>query len=255
MAVKILTLGFVSAGTFESTMKHLYEGNFLEKPRDHYFLYQHYPLKKEETKQRQLRVCEKYNIHWYDAGYDRGLHKGMNYLFELVNPDDDDVIIGFDPDEWPISPGFDQAFEDALNDPVHPNFGFASMLNNYLQATNCILIGGRRVEICPIGIIPMTISAFKAGWFRQIGGWQQPTNYYGHLEHHIVAKIRETGKLCGILGDFMGINKPNDLRLKTPLVDYVHEDSIYRQYKDTQAKFIFTGSFEEFLRARGVDLE
>lgn len=246
MAVKILTLGFVSAGTFESTMKHLYEGNFLEKPRDHYFLYQHYPLKKEETKQRQLRVCEKYNIHWYDAGYDRGLHKGMNYLFELVNPDDDDVIIGFDPDEWPISPGFDQALEDALTDPKYPDIVLAYLKNStFPPMPYADVVGGRAAHIFSDSIAAVNVAAFKAGWFRAIGGWWQPTTHWGYLEVHVNSKIKETNKRRCILRDVRCLTR--DLP-----PEFVPQSPIYGEYKGCQANWTSKESFEEWLNKRGL---
>lgn len=241
----IITLGFVSAKTLESTMNHLYEANILLKPHKHYFLYQHYPLSKEKTKISQLATCEKYGMIWVDSGFDRGLHNGMNYLMGQLNLNDDDIVIGLDPDEWPITRGFDQALEDALTDPNYPDMVISYLRNSTFPPVNYSqLVGGHRAYVFTESIAATNVAAFKAGWFKQIGGWWEPTTHYGYLEVHINSKIQETKKTRCVLEDVRCVNVG-------PIEGYVPQDELYRQYKGCQANWTSKESFEDWLKKNG----
>jgi len=255
----ITTLGFVSAETFESCMIHLYEGKFLSLGCPHYFLYQHFPLKKERCKNKQKEICDRYGIIWVDSGYDRGLHEGMNYLVSVINPTDDTVIIGFDPYEWPTTPGFDVALTEVLSAEDNQDIVLAALKNNYNQNGFWISryypgkIGNHDIMITNAGVCPMSISAFKTSWFKQIGGWKQSSTHYGHLEEYIRDKLKETGKLSCVLHNYSCINVEGAPEYKTPLINFHPQDSLYKEYKQCQADYSSKEAFEVWLQKRGIN--
>lgn len=246
MAVYLITCGFVRAEIFAEKMVHLYEEDTMSIDMKHYFLYQHYPLKKEFEKAGLRKVCEKYNITWLDAGKDLGLHGGANYMMQQINPADSDVIIGHDPDDYADTKGWDKAIVDIVTQD--PSIAIAYLNNGYNinHTPGCIfqdtVIAGHKVKIPTNRPTMMSISGYTAGWIRQIGGFSQPTTHYGHIESHFWRKAAQMHKKWAILEEYS---------VRYGVGSYSH-DQLYTEYKQAQANFTSRESFEEWLKKKGL---
>ncbi|MBP7210947.1 MAG: hypothetical protein KBA02_07125 [Paludibacteraceae bacterium] len=247
MNVYKVSCGFVAADRFAGAAKKMYEEDILTIDAPHYFLYQHYPINKEENKKQLQDICNKYGIIWIDSGYDRGLHNGFNHLVSVIDPKDEDVLLGIDPDDIVLTRGWDKAIVDVVSSQ---NSVTMACLDNYFalnHSPGCVfedaVIAGYRVKIPTNRPTMMNASGFTARWFKQMGGFNEPTTHYGHVESHIWQQLIKHFKRYAILLDYKLENRPGQLPEQNPL---------YTQYKQAQASFQSRESFEEWLIKKGL---
>lgn len=238
---QLLSLGFVRADIFAASMRHLYEDDMLSQHYDHYFLYQHYPIDKENNRSKLLATCQRYGIKWVDSGFDRGLHNGFNYLVSVIPHCP--RRIGFDPDDWPVEKGWDLALLSALDDPLVE----LTCLNNYRNMDTPGVewdyrsINGINIAVPLNRPTMMAVGASKTDFFLRNGGMQEPTSHYGHVESWIWGRLQREGKQYAILTDYHQI------------YDVVPDhDPLYTKYKAEQAAMTNRQSFEEWLKCASI---
>lgn len=214
------------------------------KHSPHFILDDHYPLRRAANAAAlQVLAAKNPTLVLVDSGHNRGLHHGFNYLMEQVKPTRDDYIIVVDPDCFPLDTGWDTALVEALRgDDQLAYVGLSSKVtyegNGTLwQATRS---GGIDVML-PNRAQQFNITAWKASFLLDVGWWEEPTNFYGHLESAMWAKKNKMHKTMGYLPKFT-----EDFRLVT-----MHDPS-FQEYKREHAAFRYQGSFTEYVKEKGI---
>lgn len=244
MNIFAITLGFAPRRMIAEGMKNYYATASV-KPVQHILLDQHYPLQRE-GEPALAEIAEQYGLKLVDSGFDRGLHKGFNYAFEnhFDGMTDADCIVGFDPDSVVATPGWDAALRDALM--ADATLALCTLMNpisrGELQARGYTpkAAGALRYWVTHQACMG-NVSAARVSYLRRAGGLHEPTNYYGHLESAMFAKIREQGLSWAYLQDFHEADRRGQA---------TQHDPEYIAYKHAHAHSQhFKGSFAEFLAA------
>jgi len=190
-----ITLGFVPARIWkQSAAAYAATRNPLLRYK-HYFVDQHYPLKKEKNRVALRKICEEHGIEVLDPGKNLGLHDGFNWALRQINPPDHAVIIAYDPDTNPLGQGWDMALVRAIRGDSKQNVVWASLIHE--QAAKELEERGyeRRKADGYIDLmvtrrpVMNSISAFSYGWLKRVGGLSEPTAFYGHLEAAMYDKL------------------------------------------------------------------
>lgn len=256
MEYHLTTMGFVRADIFEVTARNLYEDSpTLTLPVRHYFAYQHYPIDKENNRAKLKNICDKYGIIWVDMDFDRGLHNGFNHLMSIIKPKPDDIVIGLDPDDRIETKGWDKAMVEATLDRPD-RIPFITLNNHYglNDSPGCIfrdeLLGGHRAKVPTNRAICMNGLSFLVSWYNKIGGFNEPTTHYGHIESFLWGKLAQFNQELAVLVDYRyGPHHWEENASKLPSLP--SHDPLYTQYKHAQASFQSRESFEEWLVKTG----
>lgn len=238
MKVYVISLGFVSASACKMCFESVYKTKNPDVAWEHYFLYQHYPLKKEKNKKALKEICDDYGIHWLDAGENLGLSKGFNLALEKCGATDEDLVIGLDPDNIILSPGWDMALVRAIMGGK--SIGWASLWNTqspieFAQKphTEEVVDGYLKLWITQHPIVN-SICIWRVKDLRDMGGLREVTPLYGGLEAEMFPHFKARGLRWAVLRQY---EEGHPIKLK--------EDEIYREWK---WKYAHTGEVK-------VDLE
>lgn len=244
MNVHVITLGFAPARIIREGFRKKWATSNPDLAHTHWLLDQHYPLDRERHAAELPWICEQYGVNLVDGEYDRGLHHGFNHMLSIINPKPGDVIISYDPDSGPLIQGWDMALVTAITlgkfeiaSTVDPRC--AKELDQY-GFDEWIVDGYLRVRE-PTKDIVIGISAWSADFLKQVGGFSEPTEYYGGLEAAMWAKMKAAkGRMC-YLPDY---TEENLMR--------AHADPEYHAYKYHHSHLrLFKGSFAEYLKWEG----
>lgn len=158
-------------------------------------LNQHYPLNYDENQVVLKELAKQHNATLLDAGKNLGLHDGFNFVVDKIKPNDNDILIGYDPDSLPLQYGWDMALVRAIDGDPTGRAIWSSLMNP--RSKRDIMERGYEkrksdgyIEIWETKLpVTNSICAFKAGWLKSIGGLQEHSKYYGHLESCMYEKI------------------------------------------------------------------
>lgn len=212
MKVYTITLGFVPARIWERSLDAYLS---LRNPTivyDHYFVDQHYPLGGTENRRELWRICCERGVNVLDPGRNLGLHGGFNWALARLPCGPEDIIIGYDPDSNPISPGFDGALIHALQ--LDPRLAWTSLMSG--RAEPELRERGythRRVGHLDLWIthkpVVNSIVAWKYSFLKAVGGLSEPNQWYGGLEADMFSRMKSLGLEWGFL---TGWHENDDLR-------------------------------------------
>lgn len=109
-----------------------------------------------------------------------------------LNMADDDVVIGYDPDSCPISPGWDLALVEVMR--KDPNVNWSSLMSPRCQPELTARgYTSRKLDQIEVWYtkqaVVNSICAWRVGWLRRIGGLQEPNAFYGGLECSMYAAL------------------------------------------------------------------
>lgn len=248
MKTLILSMAYCNSKVFRSGMHTLRETvDFKATNARHVILNQHYPLEPESMKLSIATYAAKYpsTTLVLDAGKNLGLHGGLNYMLTQLAPglDDDDVIVGLDPDEAPPAGWLAAMLTVFQRDE---RFGWLSLTvpasNDWLEKHGCkkFEIGGVRVHSPDYALIN-TVCAWKWSAVKKVGEFMEPHKWYGGLEVAMMPKFWDHGYRVGWLPDFVTGNHRQ------------HADATYEQYKRRHVGHEtpeFPGSFEDWVKER-----
>ena len=200
----------------------------------HVILDQHYPLNS-----RRIRQADFPQATILDAGRNLGLHEGYNYVFDQIKPNPEDIIIGYSGDSLPpVSYTRDIFRALELPDVVWATCTVDQNLRELDERGY-----GRVAEGVWLAKAPCTntVCAWRYGWLESVGGLSEPCKYYGHLESHMWAKLKQTGERWAFL--------PRCRLKQDP--SFPDHDELYTLWKYHHAhKRDFDGDFKEFLQER-----
>lgn len=237
-----ITLCFNKIEIVRKSIARFYESKNPDCGIKHILVDNCYPLPNRYQIRDQLReIATEYGCDLLIPGKNLGLHGGWNWAMNQYSFKDDDVWIGYDPDSYPISPGWDMALLTAL--VFGGDVGWASLLNQ--PATWQVPKQGyseRMIQHIRTWQIDRpavnSVCAWRGDFLRRSGGLQEPMAYYGHLESAMWTHLRNMNLQWVFLPDWT-----EDERLK------VDEDTQYKLYKWHHAiTQKFPGDFESFLQ-------
>lgn len=239
-----ITLGFVPARIWRQSAAAYAKTRNPDLRYRHYFVDQHYPLNKEKNRAELREICAEYGIEVLDPGRNLGLHEGFNWALRTINPPKHAVIIAYDPDVNPTTPGWDMALVRAIRGDSERKTVWSSLMHE--MAEKELAQRGHKpyrkadgyLRLIPVRTSIMnSISAFSNEWLTRTGGLHEPTNYYGHLEAAMWARLE--GKDWVFLPDY------------TENEDFRHQqDEEYKVYKWVHAHLdSWKGDFESWLAA------
>lgn len=265
MSVHFISTVFCNATVFKAGMEALHRNaDFAALNATHTLLWQHYPLNGEETRRAVLEYVapgigtetwppgEPAAIagggprNYFDNGYNMGLHDGLQFLVDVLKPADDDVVIGFDPDENPLKPGWAQAMADVM--AADPKCGWLSLMSppakEYMERNgyDAKHVAGHHLWVPGYSLIN-TVCAWRGNALKAMGRFNEPHRYYGGFEGAMMPPTMAAGFWIGWLRDY-GV---------APL--HALHDAEYTLYKRHHVGFqqpMFPGSFADWLISRGV---
>lgn len=225
----------------EKSLERFYATKSPHLPVEHHILFQHYPINKEAQRPEIERICKRFNIELHDAGRNLGLHEGFNFLFKRLQPNDDEVIIGYDPDSWPIGEGWDLALVRTILGSGG-EIVWSSLMNprskSDLEARGYDLgrVDGHIQVWKTKTAVTNSVCAFSYSWLNKVG-FTEPRPFYGHFETEMFGKLK--GKRWAFVTGWEERDQLRDLHD----VEYVH-------YKWAHAHLnCWDGDFESWLLA------
>jgi hypothetical protein len=247
MSVKtiIITQCFCKASILEFSLKNLYEwGSQLWD--EHWILLKHYPINKKQNEEEIRAWAAKYNCKIHDCGGDIGAHHGLNHFFDNNPQPKGTRYIGFDPDTLVKTKYFDIVMNQVMD--AEPSIAICAMTNLAIEMKTERLrpyrkvIGGHNVIVHP-NIEMMNCCMIDIDWILRNGKFNEPFKYYGCIEGCFLDAMRKENKKLAYLVDYY---EAYDGLLEQ------HKHPEYQQWKHDHLSG-FTGSLEEWLRAKGKE--
>lgn len=234
-----ITLCFTKPAIVRKALENYYRTATL--PTKHYLLHQHYPLPSKSEVFEELKVIAKdFNCVLSDAGKNLGLHHGFNAVLKQINPKPEDIIIGYDHDSCPVSPGWDEALVKVLNSDPNHVWGSLRTVHTLDEIPEIKLEKFDGIYYFKLPKPAMnSVCAIKASFLEKTGGLHEYSNFYGHLETNMWNLMKEHGGDWFFLLDYFEKS------------DLLHEhDESYKLYKWAHAQTqTWDGDFESYLEA------
>jgi hypothetical protein len=171
---------------------------------------------------------------YLNPGRNIGLHHGLNFALTAVNADRGDLMLGIDPDTRPLTVGWDDALMRALS---IPDVGWASLGNDHSEgemATRGFTESqesGLRLKTTKQAVVN-SLCGFKLSWVKDVGGFQETSEYYGGVECLMFPMCVKAGLRWVWLQDYREGKFDTDL-----------SDPDYRHYKWAHAHKGWKGDF------------
>lgn len=195
MAVYAIVMAFMDSDIINKSLMAFHETKNIDLPVKVYILNNHYPLNYEINQIKLKEIAKRYGAKLLDPGKNLGLHNGFNFCVDQIKPDDNDILIGYDPDSLPLQYGWDMALVRAiLGDPAKRAVWSSLMNPRSLKDISDRGYDKRKadgyIEIWETKLpVTNSICAFHAGWLKSVGGLQEHSNFYGHLESCMYEKL------------------------------------------------------------------
>lgn len=149
----------------------------------HVFVDQHWPIDYSEFKSQVMALTEEVGGVYLDPGRNLGLTAGFNWaLGQLAIPDNAGVI-GYDPDSWPVTPGWDMAMCRAL--VSDPELAWISLWHPHADRELLEQRRGRDLgdgKVLVKSAVLNSVCMWSRGWLRECQGIYEKLPYYGGLE-------------------------------------------------------------------------
>lgn len=206
----------------------------------------HWPLNRHKVIEAMDRLRKNYGCIVIDPGENLGLHGNFNYALNNLNIPDNALIVGFDPDCWPVTSGWDKAMCDVFiaDDKIvwlslwHPH-ATRELIDENKSYPETIIAGHRVVQVSKP--VMNSVCGFRSGWLKMINGITEPSKYYGGLECAMWDSVKAHGKWV-FLPEFK-----EDLHFQDVI------NPMYREWKWEHAHKGYPYDFVQFLKERGVD--
>lgn len=197
MRVIAVTLCYNKPEIIELSVKRFHETKHGGLPLVHLLVDQHYPLPdKAATSEEIKRIARENGCEYMNPGKNLGLHHGLNWALQTYGMQDDDIVIGYDGDSYPIESGWDCALVTAMiNDP---RAVWASLYGKNTPGE----LGQRGYTKRMSGHIEVhethtpavnSICAWKGWWIKKAGWFNEPRPMYGGLEVCLWPQVKRYG--------------------------------------------------------------
>lgn len=246
MKAYVVTPGFCNARTLNFGWTRFYETHNPNLEIEHWFLDNHYPIRRKSNLEEMHALAEKHGVRWHDSGGDHGLHGSLNRWCQRMSFKDDDIVIGYDADSYAGSAGFDMALATALH--FDKSIAIAALWNPAMQMK---VDGGqtmtyRHVNQVRVAVHPsvemFNITGWNMGFVKQAGGFDQQWSHYGGIEVAMMKHWQRQNKCLAYLPDWPELWGMGD--------ENVLIDPEYRAWKSAHLAG-FKGGLADYLRAQG----
>lgn len=242
--IKMITMGYCKAETWEISCKRLYETKSKETEIEHYFVYHYYPINESENKTRLKEICDKHGLIWLDPGKNLGNTVGHNWAQDNYIKAED-YLFGYDPDNCPKQEGWDLSLYKVISTP---GIGWCALscdaTPNEVAARKAVIteknINGVNCYICDTPMM-LSIGAIKQFWVNDAGGMQPLTNFYGGTEIFMWPTLKRHNLDLALLKDF---SDSSEIKNATT-------DPIYHQWKTMHTFGGDPRNFDVFLKDIG----
>jgi GT2 family glycosyltransferase len=239
MKIVMVSIAFAPARVIIECYKQVYKtiGNI---QFEHYVLNNHYPDQEKFTDDVVKILCKHRNIKYFDLGENVGLSAGYNHLLNNIDLQDDDIVIGVDPDTWPVTQGWGEALVKVLSEP-NTTIGWASLFTQHTQREfnergyTKLIINGINCNKVNQAMLN-SICAWKGKMLKEMKGLHEPRKFYGGFESMSYPIIKNLGFDWVFLPDYS--EEFNDL---------VKADKFYTVYKYDYVHGKTSLSFAEWL--------
>ena len=163
-----------------------------EVPTTHLIVDQCWPLEREEMEHVFKYMSQTYGCKILRPGKNLGLAKGFNWALEQESFPDNGGVIGYDPDSWPVSPGWDLAMCHKF--VSHPSVAWFSLWHPHAERELLTEKRGERQEDGTVRVtsaVMNSVCMFRRGWLRACGGLYEANALYGGLEVHMWKRLQD----------------------------------------------------------------
>lgn len=218
-----------------------------ETPYEHILLDHHWPLDYWDHRHQILRLAHVYGCRVMSPYKNLGGHGGFNWVCSQLPLGDNDLVLGFDPDSFPATKGWNNAMIRALRDDA----GYAGV-SLWIEADlytkkwkdlpsssglRVVAPADRETEM-------INISIWRWSFLRRIQGYRSRNAFYGDVEVELTKSYKETGLRHGYLRDFKEVER------LTRLPD--HGEPSYVEWKAAHVSGKFPGNYDAYLKERGL---
>lgn len=139
---------------------------------------------------RLKALASEVNGVYLDPGRNLGLAKGFNWAAAQFPIPDNAMLIGYDGDSWPVTPGWDGAMADLFVQRL--DVAWFTLWHPHADRE---LLAERRGTDLGDGTVQVnspcinSVCGWRMGWFRKSGGIQELQPFYGGLEVHTFKKL------------------------------------------------------------------
>lgn len=150
----------------------------------------HWPIDYPKFRRRIEQIAAKFGCVLVDPGRNLGLHGNFNFAWSRFAIPPNAGVIGYDPDSWPITPGWDRAMGEVFdaNSKIawlslwHPQASRELIQEGRSQRTE--VLAGKKIHYLARPALN-SICMFRQAYLSQTGGIIEKTPYYGGLEIHM----------------------------------------------------------------------
>lgn len=185
--VWVISLIYNDADVIEQSITQAHETKSQEVDWVHVLVDAHWPINHDKVKEALARLTEKYGCIVIDPGHNLGLHGNFNHALASQAIPDNAMVIGLDPDCWPVTPNWDKAMCDVFNADekiVWLSLWHAEatreLLHERKSKPETTIVGHRVVEVASPVI--NSVCGFRMGWLNKVNGITEPSRWYGGLE-------------------------------------------------------------------------
>lgn len=242
MKVHVVTLGFAPARILRQGIERLYQTRNKDLPVTHWLVDHHYPIDRETNKRKYSHIAEDYDLRLITPEKNLGLHGGMNWACAQIQPADNDIILMYDPDSYPLDLGWDMAIVRAMEGGGFSVIGTVSPTIETELATRGFtshIVDGYLEVKQPKVDCQISISGWRWGFVSQVGGFSEPNAHYGGLEADMFQKLRNVGGKMGYVSQYR-----EDFRLHDQ-----HDPAYFQWKRDHAILQTFPGNFSDFIHS------
>lgn len=248
MRLFTVTLAYAPARTLRAGIDRYYDTIDPGAHFHHLVVNQHYPLNPNPVEGELYTLRAEYDFDRIDPGKNLGYHHGFNYAMQWLDNHfglhDDDAILCYDPDSWPVERGWNKAIKWAME--MFPEIGTCGILGpvareEIVQRGYCHTNPPEAFRSVWFSNQPIiaSLQAWRVGFLRKAGGFQEPCKYYGGIEAAMWPHLERQGLKWAVVPDFHDLDHL-----------WADKDIEYRAWQWAHAHSkIFQGDFEEFLHA------
>jgi hypothetical protein len=161
---------------------------------------------KKINSSKLIEIAARYGSN-YAVMENIGVSQNWTQAYQYLKPENTDVLIGCDPDEHPLNPGWVKAMGNAIREG---DFGLASlMMTDHVEIVSNfpkseMWFGGARVYIFPGQALNWALIGLSGRLLNLIKAIPYPpkAQRYGWIEGSLAPKITEAGMRCCILPDY-----------------------------------------------------
>jgi hypothetical protein len=161
----------------------------------------------KQINSRKLEDIAKQHGSQYAVMENIGVSQNWTQAYQFLKPEDNDILIGCDPDEHPLNPQWVQVMGDVIR---QGGFGMATLLmtahvdlvKNLPKAEKWF--AGARIYVFPEGSLNWALIGISGKLLNKIHEIPYPPNAprYGWIEGSLIPKLKETGLRCAFMADY-----------------------------------------------------